>query len=276
MDSPSPPRWSFTERAAYFGDRMCAFCDHRNPPGAKFCNECASPLHLKPCKDCDAVNDLVAAYCHHCGARFTVLAAARPAMPTGSDADAAPAPAAAAHSVDSSSAAQYPIDEVPVRAGGRKRRSADLLAAGAAAILLIGAYGVYRVEIEQPQPPAMIAQPVGGPPHEAANAAPAMPAASAPVEPERVLASVPPAPAPQVEMPEQTTVRQRPAARPATTHAAAHQQHGRARMVAARPVAPRVTAAPRGSRVVPAWKPPRPDPVQVMQVGGGVPDQHGQ
>lgn len=44
MGSPCPPHWTFAARAAYFGDRMCAFCAHRNPAGAKFCNECAAPL----------------------------------------------------------------------------------------------------------------------------------------------------------------------------------------------------------------------------------------
>jgi len=27
----------------------CLFCDHANPAGAKYCNECGSALHLKPC-----------------------------------------------------------------------------------------------------------------------------------------------------------------------------------------------------------------------------------
>ena len=68
-----PPHWTFAARAAYFGDRMCAFCDHRNPAGAKFCNECASPLHLKPCSKCDAVNHQAATNCYKCGAACPVL-----------------------------------------------------------------------------------------------------------------------------------------------------------------------------------------------------------
>src|SRR5215471_9532148 len=50
MDSPSP--WSYAACAAYFGDLLCRFCDHYNPAGAKFCNDCGSPLHLKPCEQC--------------------------------------------------------------------------------------------------------------------------------------------------------------------------------------------------------------------------------
>ena len=73
MGAPCPPHWTFAARAAYFGDRMCAFCDHRNPPGAKFCNDCASPLQLKPCPECDAVNDQAATNCYKCAATYPVL-----------------------------------------------------------------------------------------------------------------------------------------------------------------------------------------------------------
>lgn len=45
----------------------CRFCDHENPAGAKFCNECGSPLHLAPCKDCGAVNNLTDPHCWRCG-----------------------------------------------------------------------------------------------------------------------------------------------------------------------------------------------------------------
>ena len=48
----------------------CSFCTHPNPPGAKFCNECASPLHLKPCSQCDAVNARDADACYRCAAPF--------------------------------------------------------------------------------------------------------------------------------------------------------------------------------------------------------------
>src|SRR5438874_6109514 len=46
----------------------CRFCDHGNPEGARFCNACGSPLHLKPCPQCEAVNDTAAAQCYECGA----------------------------------------------------------------------------------------------------------------------------------------------------------------------------------------------------------------
>lgn len=46
----------------------CSFCNHANPAGARFCNECGSGLGLRPCARCDAINDVGATYCHHCGA----------------------------------------------------------------------------------------------------------------------------------------------------------------------------------------------------------------
>lgn len=48
----------------------CSFCRHANPPGAKFCNECGSPLNLRPCPRCEAVTDAGAGICHQCGAAF--------------------------------------------------------------------------------------------------------------------------------------------------------------------------------------------------------------
>ena len=46
----------------------CLFCSHSNPARAKYCNECGSPLHLKPCKECDAINNAAAEACYKCGA----------------------------------------------------------------------------------------------------------------------------------------------------------------------------------------------------------------
>src|SRR5438067_1247652 len=66
----------------------CRFCDHGNPEGARFCNGCGSPLHLKPCPQCEAVNDTAAAQCYECGAVLETNA------PTGA-VTAIPTPAAA-------------------------------------------------------------------------------------------------------------------------------------------------------------------------------------
>ena len=50
----------------------CAFCTHSNPSGARFCNECGSPLHLRPCEHCEAVNDVLERACYRCGAPMRV------------------------------------------------------------------------------------------------------------------------------------------------------------------------------------------------------------
>jgi ribosomal protein L40E len=55
---------------------QCCFCDHTNPATAKFCNECGSPLHLKPCRQCEAINDIGAKTCYKCGAVDPALAIA--------------------------------------------------------------------------------------------------------------------------------------------------------------------------------------------------------
>lgn len=37
---------------------LCPYCEHRSPPGSKFCNECGAALHLQPCPHCGALNDI--------------------------------------------------------------------------------------------------------------------------------------------------------------------------------------------------------------------------
>jgi hypothetical protein len=59
---------------------QCLFCDHVNPVGAKFCNDCGSPLHLKPCKQCEAINDHAAQNCYRCGAADPALVIAAPEL----------------------------------------------------------------------------------------------------------------------------------------------------------------------------------------------------
>ena len=54
----------------------CPFCAHANPAGAKFCNECGSPLHFAPCRSCDAINRVGDELCHRCGAPLTSRASA--------------------------------------------------------------------------------------------------------------------------------------------------------------------------------------------------------
>src|SRR5436190_20628349 len=49
---------------------QCSFCGHGNPFGAKYCNECGSPLNFKPCAECGAVNEGSALGCYKCGAKL--------------------------------------------------------------------------------------------------------------------------------------------------------------------------------------------------------------
>ena len=60
---------------------QCAVCDHKNPPDAKFCNECGSPLHLTWCSHCGAVNDRASTHCYSCGAQILVQSMAAEAAP---------------------------------------------------------------------------------------------------------------------------------------------------------------------------------------------------
>lgn len=51
---------------------QCLFCNHLNPTGARFCNDCGSQLHLQPCDRCGATNKRTAKTCYKCGAGFTL------------------------------------------------------------------------------------------------------------------------------------------------------------------------------------------------------------
>ncbi len=56
-------RWSLTKREA---DGMpCPECQHENPVGARFCNECAAPLQSR-CPSCGTENPQNAKFCHQC------------------------------------------------------------------------------------------------------------------------------------------------------------------------------------------------------------------
>ena len=58
----------------------CPFCTHENPAGAKYCNDCGSPLHLVLCK-CGAVNNVTDTHCHRCGTSVSDPRAPAPAIP---------------------------------------------------------------------------------------------------------------------------------------------------------------------------------------------------
>lgn len=51
---------------------QCSFCLHENTPGARYCAECGSPMHLKVCPNtqCGKVSDVNATVCEFCGEPF--------------------------------------------------------------------------------------------------------------------------------------------------------------------------------------------------------------
>ncbi len=50
--------------------RACAYCDHPNPVGTNFCNDCGAALHLQPCRQCGAVSVVKARHCPSCKSPF--------------------------------------------------------------------------------------------------------------------------------------------------------------------------------------------------------------
>ena len=269
MGSPRPPHWTFAARAAYFGDRMCAFCDHRNPAGAKFCNECASPLHLKPCSKCDAVNHQTATNCYKCGAACPVLfgtSEATSVLPA-----AAPAPGWARPSdIAVAATVTEPIFATSAfRADWRLLRPGQLVLAGIATILIAGAYAAYRINAATPDAMAIASQPIDTHEHEAPTATSSvpMPVESKPLEPERTAALQAPVLAANPEAPKHASGRQPSVPVPVTEHASAHLRpvpERQTRVGATRPVPHSLAATRVGARVAETLNAPRPDRWQVM------------
>src|SRR2546423_6383608 len=63
--------------------QLCPVCEHRNPRGSRFCNECGSPLQLRFCPACHAAEDVMSLECRSCGEKLPLVpltdAAADPA-----------------------------------------------------------------------------------------------------------------------------------------------------------------------------------------------------
>src|SRR4029434_5100627 len=45
----------------------CPSCDHANPAGSHYCNQCGMPVHFETCGRCEAINLRGAPSCHKCG-----------------------------------------------------------------------------------------------------------------------------------------------------------------------------------------------------------------
>ena len=258
MGSPYSSRSSFAARAAYFGDRMCAFCDHRNPADAKFCNDCAAPLHLKPCKQCDAVNDLAAASCYKCGVAYPVSCNA-------------PEATSGFRAADSPGGWQQPDDAQAMRAPSRLRRLGPSLAAAIATILIVWAYDAYRVNVATPGAIGVGSEPVGKAESNAIAAATAVPGvvASTPAEPEKTVVLQRFIPATNAEAPKRPSARQRPGPIPVTKRAGAQQRRLPVRQAAVRTTPPSTHSLRRprvDARMAQASKGSGLNPRQAMQV----------
>ena len=78
---------------------ICHFCTHGNPAGSKFCNQCGSPLDLKPCSQCDAMNHVAVDRCYQCGTAFAAENGVLEVAEVGAAGIPATEPAATARSV---------------------------------------------------------------------------------------------------------------------------------------------------------------------------------
>jgi hypothetical protein len=225
MGPRCPPHWTFAARAAYFGDRMCPFCDHRNPAGARFCNDCASPLQLKPCKQCDAVNDQAATNCYNCGAAYPALIGTPDATPVSPAADPAPV-AATPGDVAATTNVTQPVFAATsaLREGWRLLRTGEFLLAAIPTILIAGAYAAYRFNAATPDALKVASQPIAAPEQTAPTATPAVPVTveSKAVEPEIAAAVEAPIPAINRDAAARASAGESPVPPPATKRASVH------------------------------------------------------
>ena len=56
----------------------CKNCGNSNPPGSKFCNQCASQLSSPFCANCGNKNPSEAVFCNQCGSKLGVLNMVKP------------------------------------------------------------------------------------------------------------------------------------------------------------------------------------------------------
>ena len=261
MDWPLPVPWTNAALAGYFGNRACPVCDHRNPVGAKFCNDCGSPL--KPCNRCDAVNHQAATNCHKCGTEY-------PALFTTVFSAADPAPAwATPCDVGVAATVTQPLFAAgTLRAGWGLAAIATILIWGLGAIatiLIAGAYTAHHINATVPDVMEVASQPIGTGEHNAPTAASVVPMAveSKPVEPETIAALQAPIPTTNPEAPQRASARQRPVPVPATKRPSVRQ---RPVPEVPTPVAPTRAAAPVGAPVTETREARRPDPWEAMHV----------
>ena len=261
MDWPLPVPWTNAALAGYFSDPACPFCDHRNPVGARFCNDCGSPL--KPCNQCDAVNHQAATNCYKCGAEYPVLFTT-----VFSAADPAPAWATPRDVGVAATVTQPVLAAGALRAGWRLAAIATILIWGLGAIatiLIADAYNAYRTNATVPDVMEVASQPIGTGEYNAPTATSVVPIAveSKPVEPETTAALLAPIPTSNTEAPKRASARQRPGPVPATKRSSVRQ---RPTPEAPALVAHTLAAAPVGAPVAETREARQPDPWEAMHV----------
>ena len=167
---------------------QCLFCQHLNPAGASFCNDCGSQLNLQPCDRCGAIDNRTATNCYKCGAAFTLPAA--PGL------DSQPAPAMLDHEavypalnnagVGGSPVEHQPEDPTPAwpepppvaatvsselaaTATGSRRRWRVAVAALVLGVMAMSAYEYFAPSAQRAPTPG-VKQPVPGEPMPAGTA----------------------------------------------------------------------------------------------------------
>jgi len=257
MDSPLHAPWTNAARAGYFGDRACPFCDQHNPVGAKFCNGCGSPLDLKPCNQCDAVNYAAATTCYQCGAEYPALFTTPEATPGLPAADPTPVWA-----TPGGMRVVATLMEPPFAGTLRANRRF----AAIATMLIAGVYAAYRINAAPPDAIGVASQPIDAGKYNPpiATSALLMAVESKPVEPEATAALQTPIPTANPEAPKRASTRHRPAPVPATKHASVRQRQAPAGATPS--VAQALAATPVGAPVAETYKAPRPDPWEAMHV----------
>ena len=269
MEPPCPPHWTFAGRAAYFGERMCPFCDHRNPADAKFCNECASPLHLKPCNLCSKVNDQAAIHCYDCGTAFSSPPRTPDATQMSPSVDLAPARPTSGGAVDTAIVMHPPFAAPVPRAYGDLLRPGLFLVASIATLLIAGVYATRYVTAVAPDATRGISEAVSPAESDAPSAPPAVVATPerGPVETEAAAAVGATTPVLDSDAQMRASARQASAPVPAAKHASAHQHPAperRTAVGAARRKAHRTVAPPARVPVVEISAKPGPERWQAM------------
>ncbi|MEP7156922.1 MAG: zinc ribbon domain-containing protein [Betaproteobacteria bacterium] len=108
MSSPASPAISLVKPLGR-QVKACPYCDHFSPADSKFCGACGAALHLVPCANCGAVNDITAvSACYRC--HHELVDSTAPATVTLAGTEAQPSTSASAmQTMDAASAETAPV-----------------------------------------------------------------------------------------------------------------------------------------------------------------------